>query len=124
MKYLGVDFGMRKIGFALSEGEIASPLYVIHIKSNQEGMSRILEIVRQEGIDQIVIGVPEGGIRAAILKIASILKLKIPITLVEETLTTHNAKKNMINLGIKREKRKEEDAYSASIILQEYLDNK
>lgn len=124
MRYLGIDFGTRKIGFALSEGEIASPLYVIHIKSKQEGISRILDIINKEEIDQVVMGVPESGVKSVILRIASAIKQSVPVYLLEETLSTQNAKKQMLSLGMKRKKRKEEDAYSASLILQEYLDSK
>lgn len=125
MKYLGVDFGLRKIGLAISEGEIAIPLKVIHVKSKQEGVSRLLEIIEKENIDTVVMGVPESGVRSAILKVASIIKQKVSVYLIEETLTTQNAKQEMLSLGMKRKKRKlKEDAYSASLILQEYLDSK
>lgn len=125
MKYLGVDFGLRKIGLAISEGEIAIPLKVIHVKSKQEGASRLLEIIERENIDTVVMGVPESGVRSAILKVASIIKQKVSVYLIEETLTTQNAKQEMLSLGIKRKKRElKEDAYSAALILQEYLDTK
>lgn len=41
----------------------------------------------------------------------------------DETLSSHEAKLKMIELGLKKEKRIEEDAYSAALILQGYLDN-
>ncbi len=32
MKYLGVDFGLKRVGLAVSEGELASPLQTIEVK--------------------------------------------------------------------------------------------
>lgn len=123
MKFLGVDFGLRKIGLAISEGEIATPLKVIHIKSKQEGISQLLEIIKEEEIEEVVMGIPESGIRDVILKLSSAIKQKVPIHFWEETLSTQNANNKMLSLGMKRKTREEkEDAYSAALILQEYLD--
>lgn len=122
MKYLGVDFGLKKIGFAVSEGELAAPLEVVQVKNTQVGLKKILEIVKKEQVDEIVIGLPDSGVRSTILKVADKIKKVLPVHLVEETLTTKLAKGEMIELGLGKKKRAEEDAYSAAIILQNYLD--
>lgn len=124
MKYLGIDFGLRKIGLAISDGELASPLGIIHVKDKKDAVKKIKDIIKEENIDQLVVGLPESGIRSAVLKFITQLKLKIPVETVEETLSSQQAKGRMINLGIKRKKRREEDAYSAAEILQNYLDEK
>lgn len=123
MKYLGVDFGLRKIGLAISEGELASPMNVIYIKNQKEAVKKIEEIVKKNNIDKIVIGLPDSGVRSVILKIAANLRTKIPVETVDETLSSKHAKTQMIELGINKKKRTEEDAFSAALILQEYLDN-
>lgn len=123
MKYLGVDFGLRKIGLAVSEGELASPLGVIHIKNKTEAVKRIEEVVKKNNINKIVIGLPDSGVRSDILKIAAHLRKNIPTEIVDETLSSLHAKTQMIELGINKKKRIEEDAFSAALILQEYLDN-
>ena len=124
MRYLGVDFGLRKIGLAISEGELVSLFGIIYVKDKEDAVNKIRDIVKREGIDQLVVGLPESGIRSAVLKFITQLKLEIPVETIEETLTSQKAKEQMIELGIKRKKRREEDAYSASEILQNYLDNK
>lgn len=123
MKYLGVDFGLRKIGLAVSEGELAAPFKVLHIKNQANAILEIEKIIQQEGIDKIIVGLPESGIRSNILKFVAKLKHIVPVEAADETLSSHGAKLKMIELGIKKEKRIEEDAYSAALILQEYLDN-
>ena len=122
MKYLGVDFGLRKIGLAISEGELSSPLQVIHIKNLNQGIKKIAEFVFREKIDKIIIGVPESGVRVVILKAIRKLKEKFDVETIEETLSSKNAQVTMINLGLGKKKRMEEDAYSAAEILQNYLD--
>jgi putative Holliday junction resolvase len=50
--------------------------------------------------------------------------LAIPVILHDETLTTKEAQEKSIKAGIKRKKRRKmEDAYAASLILQSYLDD-
>ncbi len=124
MKYLGVDYGLKKIGLAVSEGELASPLKVLHVKSRADAIAQITEVVKGEKINQVVIGAPESGIRDTVLKLVEQLNLAVPIEIVDETLTSQDAKKVMIELGVGRKKRMEEDAYSAAAILQNYLDRK
>ncbi len=123
MKYLSVDFGLKRVGLAVSEGELASPLKVI------EGTSFIdlLEKIKIEaiGFDKVVIGMPEGKIGKLVKK--AIKKLResgIDIIEADETLSTQNATREMIELNIPKKKRRINDAYSASIILQNYLDEK
>ena len=123
MKYLGVDFVLRKIGLAVSEGQLSSPLVVIHIKNINEGVIKIEEIILKEKIDKIIVGLPESGIRDFILKFVKKLAQKFQVATFEETLSSKNAKNIMISLGIGKKKRMEDDSYSASIILQNYLDS-
>ena len=124
MKYLGVDFGLRKIGLATSEGELSSPLSVLHVSNLSEGIKKIEEIVRGEKIDKIIVGLPESGVRNFILKAVKKLAQKFDVETIEETLSSKNAQATMINLGLSKKKRMEEDAYSAAEILQNYLDAK
>ena len=123
MKYLGVDFGLRKIGLALSEGELSSPFKIIHINSLNEGIKKIEEIIEKEKIEKVVIGLPDSGVRAAILKVVSKLSKKYVVVTTDETLSSIGAQSTMLNLGLGKKQRREEDAYSAAQILQDYLDN-
>lgn len=129
MRYLGVDYGLKKIGLALSEGQIASPLKVLEISSLADAVSKILNVISKEEIERVVVGVPESGeARSAVKKFISKLKIDLrerPISVIEtdETLSSHSAKDLMTEMDTSLKQRQKEDAYSASIILQNFLDS-
>lgn len=122
MKYLGVDFGLKRVGLAVSDGELSSPFKVIE----GSNVSDLLEKIRKEAkiFDRVVIGLPEGRMGKQIKKVVKSLKASgLDVVEAEETLSSQNATKLMIKHGIPRKKRAIDDAYSAAIILQDYLDN-
>ena len=132
MKILGLDYGRKKIGLALGDTEtkFTEPLSVIRFKSFEEAMEKVLsafsKIPADEKGDRIVVGISEGVIARETKEFGKTLeaKLKIPVVFQDETLTTQEAQELSIKAGIKRKKRKMmEDAYSAALILQSYLDN-
>lgn len=124
MKYLGIDYGKRKIGLSLSEGLTASPLKTIETSSLKDSVQKILQIIKNEQIEKVIIGLPESGEAKKLVEnfTREIIKEGIEIETVDETLSSQNALKDMINLGLSKKSRKSEDAYSAALILQEYLD--
>jgi len=125
MKYLGVDFGLRRIGLALSEGEIASPLKILEVKNFSQGVEKVMEIIREEGIDKVVVGMPEGQMGKNVTGFIKKLKAKgIEVETADETLSSRRALEYMIEQNIPRKKRKVNDAQAAAIILQDYLDSK
>lgn len=123
MKYLGVDFGLKTFGLALSEGEIATPFLTIDVRNIDDAFNKIQDIMQKHSIDIVVIGLPESGIRQTVLKFIKKLQAIIDVKTTEETLSSKNAKAEMIKLGLGRKKRMQEDAYAACLILQNYLDN-
>lgn len=129
MRYLGIDYGLKKVGLALSEGQIASPLKVVDINSLNDALSKITSVISKEEIDRVVIGVPESGeAKSAVKKFITSLKDKLRDTQIsvieaDETLSSSSAKELMIDLNLGQEARKKEDAYSATIILQNFLDS-
>ena len=129
MRYLGVDYGLRKVGLALSEGQIASPLKVLEINGLKDAVNKISHVIKQEEVERVVIGVPESGeAKNAVKKFIAGLKSELnesQVSVIEadETLSSASAKDLMIDLNLSQEARKKEDAYSASIILQNFLDS-
>lgn len=123
--YLGVDFGLRKIGFAISEGILASPYKTIQVKGLKDAVDKAMEVARKEKIAKIIVGLPEGKIGSTVLGFINNLKREgFDVESCDETLSTRQATRQMIELNIPKEKRKVNDAYSAAIILQTYLDNR
>lgn len=62
MKYLGLDWGMRKIGIAIGDDEtrIASPAMTLRFHSLDEVKNKITELVERDEVGRIVIGEPTG----------------------------------------------------------------
>jgi putative holliday junction resolvase len=122
MKYLGIDYGLKKIGLAVSEGTIASPLKTLSVSGLTDTLNKILIEIEKEGIDRVVIGMPDQGkyIEKFIIELK---KRGVDAISSDETLTTQNAKSMQIEMGVGRKKRKVDDIMSAALILQEYLDN-
>ena len=129
MRYLGIDYGLKKVGLAMSEGQIASPLKVLDTSSLKDALNKISHIIEKEEIDRVVIGVPDSGqAKNIVKKFISELKTSlkndaVSVIEVDETLSSSNAKDLMIDLNMSQESRKKEDAYSASLILQNFLDS-
>lgn len=123
MKILGIDYGEAKIGLAISEGKIASPIGAIDTKIWKTGIGEICE---RENIERIIVGISEGKMAEKTKKFGQILEKTagLPVEYWEETLTSKEAVKKMIEAGKARKRRKmDEHAVSACLILQDYLDN-
>lgn len=125
MKYLGLDWGLKRIGLAISEGEFASPFKIVEIKNLKDGVRKIAELVKKENMDAVIIGQPEGGMGRVVQKVIKQLSnLGMKVVAADETLSTQEAKRVMIEIGISKKDRKEDNALSAAIILQRWLDEK
>jgi putative holliday junction resolvase len=125
MKYLGVDFGLKRIGLAISEGELASPLKIIIVSSLSDATKKITKEVKVNEIDKIIIGMPEGETGKAAERLMNELKkLGMDMEAADETLSTKNTNKLLLDMGLSRKRRRQSDAHAAAEILQNYLDSK
>lgn len=123
MRYLGVDYGLKKIGLSISEGQIASIYKVIEVSSLKDALEKIKKIIHDEKIDRVVIGIADRESGKAAKKFSKQLQKNITVIETDETLSTQKAKKMMIELNIGQKRRKKEDAFAAAIILQNFLDS-
>lgn len=123
MKYLGIDFGMRKIGLARSEGELASPWQILDVKSFSEAVEKTSQIIKNGQFQKVIVGLPEGKMGQNVLGFVKALnKMGIETETIDETLSSKKALQVMIDQGIGAKKRRNEDAFSAAEILQNFLD--
>lgn len=123
MRILGIDFGIAKIGLAIADDGLAQPIGVI--KNHRKTLMKIVQLVEQEKIEKIIIGVSEGKIGQKAKEYGKQLgKITgIEVFFQDETLTTKEAVAKMIEAGRKKKYRQEkEDAFAAAIILQAFLD--
>jgi len=120
MKILGIDYGRRKVGLAIGENGLSEPLKVIQVENFEDAVNRIEREIESEKPDKVVVGVSEGEMGEESKKFAR----EIGAETFDETLTSRDAQRLSMEAGVSRKKRKGmEDAFAASIILQNYLDS-
>ena len=137
MRILGLDFGSKTVGVAVSDpfGWTAQGVEIIRRKEEnklRKTYARIEELIQEYGVELIVLGCPlhmDGSAGERVEKTMSFKadlerRTGLPIVLWDERLTTVAADETMIEAGIRREKRKEYvDMLAAVFILQGYLDS-
>lgn len=138
MRIMGLDFGSKTVGIAVSD-----PLYITAqgveiIRREQENklrktLARIEELVKEYEVEEIVLGLPKNmnnsiGERAEkTLEFKAMLERRTGLNVVmwDERLTTVAADKTMMEVGVRRENRKKYvDQIAATFILQGYLDSR
>ncbi len=135
MRIMGLDYGSKTVGVALSDELLMTATGVEIIRRKEENklrktLARIEELVKENNVEKIVLGLPlhyngDAGIRANIsLEFKEKLekRLGLPIIMQDERLTTVEAEEIMHDLGIKRADYKEYvDMVAAKVILEDYL---
>lgn len=136
MKYLGLDLGSRTLGISISDITCTVATSYKTIRHNEEYdklVNDVASLVKEEDIKAIVLGFPKNmdntiGIKGKLsisFKEKLEKKLKIPVYLQDERLTTRQAESVLIKNDTSRKKRKKViDSLAATIILQSYLDKK
>lgn len=123
MKYLGVDWGLKRVGLAVSDGEIASPLTILAITNLQDGLQKMLSFIAREKVEIVVIGKPEGESGKRVTGVVKKLKQAgVEVREADENLSTKEAQEILIKMGVKQKSRRFDDAVAATLILQRYLD--
>ena len=133
-RVLGLDYGERRIGLALSDplGIIAKPLTIIDRKKTEDYISEISKIIAEKKITSIVVGLPitlKGHYSKQteiVLNFIDQLKsdLQIPVVAIDERLSSVAAKKSLRAQSVKTGHEKGRvDETAAAIFLQEYLDS-
>lgn len=136
MRIMGLDYGSKTVGVAVSDplGLTAQGIEIDRRKSEnklRQTLARIEEIAKEYGVEKIVLGFPKHmnndiGERAEkSLEFKEMLERRtgLPVVMWDERLTTVEADRTMMETGIRRENRKEYvDMIAAVFILQGYLD--
>lgn len=130
-RILGIDYGEKRVGLALSDPMqmIASPYKTI--PNNPDLIVAIQSIMKAEIVEIVVVGLPKGmkGQETAQTKhvtsfVENLNQNDIKVELVDERLTSISAKKALVEQGIKTGHNKGLiDQTAAAIILQQYLDS-
>ena len=138
MRIMGLDFGSRTVGVAISDSLLLTAQGVEIIRRKEENklrqtLARIEELIVENEVDEIVLGLPKNmndteGVRVELTKeFKEKLERRtgLPVIFWDERLTTVAADKTMMEAGIRRENRKDYvDMIAATLILQGYLDRR
>ncbi len=122
MRFLGIDYGARRVGLALSDpaGIIATPLSVL--ENDRRLLDKVLKLCASEGVERVVIGESltfagrPNPIMANITKFKEALEAQgLPVAWEPEYLTSQEAN---------RETGEDDfaDARAAAVILRSYLE--
>lgn len=136
MRIMGLDFGSKTVGVAISDALLLTAQGIEIIQRKEENklrqtLARIEELILEYEVGEIVLGYPKNmndtlGERVALtneFKDKLERRTGLKVTLWDERLTTVAADKIMIEADIRREDRKKHvDRIAAGLILQGYLD--
>jgi putative Holliday junction resolvase len=135
-RVLGIDFGERRIGLALSDpsATIAQPLPTLTRRMGKRPpIAAIVEIIHNHEVARAVIGLPlnlagdETEWTASVREFAAKLQDRagVPVDFLDERLTSVQAERAVRSLGLKRSERERKDridAAAAVLLLQTFLD--
>ncbi len=138
MRIMGLDFGSKTVGVAISDPLLITAQGIEIIRRKEENklrqtLARIEALIEEYGVDMIVLGLPKNmndtlGERAQLsLEFKEKLERRTGLSVVmwDERLTTVAADRAMKEAGIRREDRKDYvDKIAACLILQGYLDQR
>ncbi|KAB1442103.1 Holliday junction resolvase RuvX [Pseudodesulfovibrio senegalensis] len=134
MRALGIDFGIKRVGLAVCDPTetLCSPLVTIQRTSRQALFDEILEIIHNEKIEAVVVGLPlslDGEDTLTTRQARNFAesltrRTEIPVHLWDERLTSAQAEEELDMAGVYGKKRKQAlDSQAATIILRSWLES-
>lgn len=137
MRVLGLDYGSKTVGVAVSDplGLTAQGVETIWRKQEnklRQTLARIEELISEYQVERIVVGYPknmnntigERALKSLEFKEKLEKRTDLPVVLWDERLTTVEANRTLMEARVRRENRKQYlDELAAVFILQGYLDS-
>ena len=135
MRILGIDFGEKRIGLALSDplGITAQSLDTLLRQNKQQVLQDLGALCKARGVSEVVIGLPvnmDGSVGPKAKEVLDFIpkmeaSLGVPVKTWDERLTSKQAGRLMIEEGLSRRKqRAKSDSLAAILILQSYMESK
>ncbi len=141
MRLLGIDFGMKRVGLAVTDPEarLAFPLKTVYKTTRDKLFSELLEVIATEAVEAIVLGLPSGpesrqGVDAdageeqlivrQIRNFAESLKRRteLPIYFVDESYSSLEAEQRLHEAGVRGKRFKATlDQHAAVLILETFI---
>lgn len=132
MRYLAIDYGLKRTGIALSDpgGAMAFPREAIAMRGKDAFFAELLGLAQSEGVEAFVVGLPlyldgeESETTRMIRNMAARLKRRspLPVYLMPEALSSWDAENRLREAGKHgKEKRRRLDSSAAAAILESFL---
>lgn len=132
MRYLAIDIGGRRTGFAVGQADLGmvQPLRVFEHGDETAMLAAVGRMVEEHGPDELVIGLPlnmddsEGPAAANARRLAGVLgeSFGLPVHLQDERLTSFEADARMARSGRTHAgKKRVRDAIAAAALLEDFL---
>ena len=136
MRLMGLDYGSKTVGVAVSDplGLTAQGVETVWRKQEnklRQTMARIEELISEYQVERIVLGYPknmnntvgERAVKSLEFKEKLEKRTGLPVVMWDERLTTAEAERTLMETGVRRENRKQFlDQMAAVLILRGYLD--
>lgn len=136
MRVMGLDYGSKTVGVAISDplGLTAQGVETIWRKQEnklRQTLARIEELISEYQVERIILGYPKNMNNTIGERALKSLEFKeklegrtgLPVVMWDERLTTAEAERTLMETGVRRENRKQYlDQMAAVLILQGYLD--
>lgn len=136
-RIMGIDFGVKRIGIALSDSMKMFSIAHKTILNNSTTLEELENIIKEKNVIKIILGIPNEQRQKKESKTSIIndvkkfkdkleKKFEFEVELWDETYTSAIAQQQIlesVNKKVKRQNKDLLDMYSAAIILQEYLDS-
>jgi putative Holliday junction resolvase len=129
--YLGVDWGRRRVGVAVSDelGRMAHPLQTLEPKSLAGLVQALADVARERGASRIVLGLPknmngtEGESASAVRQLADrLVEAGLVVTFWDERLSSWEAESRLKDGGGIGRSKGRVDRAAAALLLQAFLD--
>ena len=136
MRIMGLDFGSKTVGVAVSDALLITAQGIEIVRREQENklrrsLARIEELIKEYEVEKIVLGLPKNMDGSCGERVEKTMEFKamlerrteLEVIMWDERLTTVAADRLMMEANVRREERKKYvDSIAATFILQGYLD--
>ncbi|CUV65127.1 putative Holliday junction resolvase [Sulfurovum sp. enrichment culture clone C5] len=127
MKIASIDIGLKRIGIALSDGNIVMPQNPIIRKNRNQASKDLKEFLTNWHIEKLIVGIPIDGssteeMKRRIEHFISLLDLSIPVIYQDEQNSSQEAKERSAGV-FKHSRDGKIDSLAAVIILERYLNS-
>ncbi|HEY6464630.1 MAG TPA: Holliday junction resolvase RuvX [Candidatus Acidoferrales bacterium] len=133
-RILAIDYGRKRIGLALSDelGLTAQPLAVLVRKNRLADLNRLRDVCARHSVGHIIVGYPlhitgqESDMAAEATRFAVRLSksLKIQTEMVDERLTSWQARQTVAERSRRHTKREAIDDVAAAVLLRDYIEHR